>query len=262
MKAITLLYHDVVKGTDYQSSGFQSSDADYYKLNENEFIAQLDAIKKNYDYNAEDLTRLHQNSLNDTAFYITFDDGGCSFLTTIASLLEARGWVGIFFISTDFIGTPGFLTNDDIVELHKRGHVIGSHSCSHPIRISNCSYQELINEWKNSKEKLENILGAKVETASVPGGFLSKDIERSAAEVGYKSLFTSEPQRTIYEIDGCKIVGRYAFTQGTSVKQAIKLANQSLTSSQIWQYSYWNLKKFAKNYFASFYAQFRLRMRR
>ena len=42
MKAITLLYHDVVKNNDYQSSGFQSSDADYYKLDENEFIAPID----------------------------------------------------------------------------------------------------------------------------------------------------------------------------------------------------------------------------
>ncbi|UUO23434.1 hypothetical protein FGD67_09515 [Colwellia sp. M166] len=262
MKAITLLYHDVVKNNDYQSSGFQSSDADYYKLDENEFIAQLDAIKAKYSYKAEDLTLLHKNEQNDIAFYITFDDGGSSFLTTIASLLEARGWLGIFFISTDYIGTPGFLIKEEIVELRKRGHVIGSHSCSHPKRISSCSYQELINEWKKSKEKLEIILGEEVETASVPGGFLSKDIEHSAAEVGYKSLFTSEPQKTIYEIDGCQIVGRYAVTRGTSATQVLALASKSLTIAQIWQYAYWNLKKFAKNNFSSLYARFRLRMRR
>ena len=66
----------------------------------------------------------------------TFDDGGVSYYTVVADRLEAQGWRGHCFVSTDFIGQRGFLTAAQIRELDARGHVIGSHSASHPARFS------------------------------------------------------------------------------------------------------------------------------
>ena len=127
-------------------------------------------------------------------------------------------------------------------------------------KITNYSYNEILAEWSKSKAVLESIIGKEITTASIPGGFLSKDIEKSAAEAGYLSLFTSEPQKTIYSVDGCKILGRYSIAQGVTTKTAVRLANKSFSLYQIWQYAFWNVKKFAKKYCGALYAWFRLKV--
>ena len=44
MKTIALLYHDIVPGGDFTLSGFQSPDADIYKLDCEEFRRHLRAV--------------------------------------------------------------------------------------------------------------------------------------------------------------------------------------------------------------------------
>ena len=89
----------------------------------------------------------------------TFDDGGISFLTIIAPILEKYNQKGIFFISTQYIDTPLFLTKKQIKELRERGHIIGSHSHSHPQNISELANSDLLEEYKNEifKEKARKI---------------------------------------------------------------------------------------------------------
>jgi len=76
------------------------------------------------------------------------------------------------------------LPAEQIRDLHQRGHIIGSHSCSHPKRMSFCSRAELLQEWGRSCEILAGILGAPVTVASVPGGFYSRAVAEAAAEAG------------------------------------------------------------------------------
>jgi len=259
LKAVTLLYHDVITGDDFQSSGFKGGDADIYKLELQDFIEHIETIVDKHKLVAENLDSLHSGrcSTGHVPFYITFDDGGVSFLDPIAQTLEKHGWKGIFFISTDFIGTPGFLTKEQIVELSERGHVIGSHSCSHPKRFSDCTYEQILHEWTESKNILTAIINKNVDTASVPGGFLSKEVELAAAEAGFKSLFTSEPQKEVYEVEGCSIVGRYSVIQGILPAEAASLASLTITRDQAWHYIYWKIKKIGKTYFASLYRWYR-----
>ncbi|MGB0936510.1 MAG: polysaccharide deacetylase family protein [Colwellia sp.] len=259
MKAVTLLYHDVVDNGNYEASGFNSRDADFYKLEREEFIQQLNSIKKSYDYTAENLDNLYAGITEHIPFYITFDDGGKSFLSPIADILEELGWVGIFFISTDYIDTDGFMSAEELKLLAERGHIIGSHSSSHPKKISKLTYEQILDEWCESKYVLEEIIGEKITTASVPGGFLSQDIEKAAAEAGYLSLFTSEPQKQTYIVDGCIIVGRYSITQGVSANEVVKLASKTRTLLQTWQYIFWNMKKVAKTYVGPLYSWVRLK---
>ena len=61
----------------------------------------------------------------------TFDDGGVSFVTKAAPILEKYGHKGVFFVSTKYIGTPGVLSAGQVKELELRGHVVGTHSHSH-----------------------------------------------------------------------------------------------------------------------------------
>jgi len=60
-----------------------------------------------------------------------FDDGGTS-AVSIGDALAVRGWKGHFFIVTGLIGSRTFLTGAEIRYLHSCGHVVGSHSDTHP----------------------------------------------------------------------------------------------------------------------------------
>ena len=179
-----------------------------------------------------------------SSWLLSFDDGGVSALEPTAELLEQHGWRGFFFVTTDRIGTPTFLNADQIRALRRRGHVIGSHSCSHPERMSWCGREQLLDEWRRSREALEAILGEAVQTASVPGGFYSRMVAETASEAGYTLLFNSEPTTGMTTVGACRIVGRYTVYRGMSAQMAARLVTGRLTRwRQTWA---WNLKKVAK----------------
>jgi peptidoglycan/xylan/chitin deacetylase (PgdA/CDA1 family) len=147
-------------------------------------------------------------------FLITVDDGGVSYHTLMADRLEQRGWRGHCFVSTDLIGRRGFLTAEQIRELDARGHVIGSHSASHPARFSALPFDEMVREWSHSREVLADILGHDVTVASVPGGYFSPAVARAAGAGGIRVLFTSEPVTSIQSASGCTLIGRFTIRRG------------------------------------------------
>ncbi len=63
---------------------------------------------------------------------LTFDDGHSSDWDFAFPILHEMGAKATFFVVTDWIGKPGFLSVEQIRELRKNGMQIGSHSCSHP----------------------------------------------------------------------------------------------------------------------------------
>ena len=175
MQALAIMYHDVVENGDFESSGFPGEGAHVYKLRRQDFEHHLEAI-------AGATSAVGTvNQLEGRPVLLTFDDGGSSFHHPIADLLEGRGWRGHFFITTDRIGTAGFLTEAQLRELHRRGHIIGSHSCSHPTRMAALSRAELDREWRQSIARLSAVLGDAVKVASVPGGYYSREVGESAA---------------------------------------------------------------------------------
>lgn len=254
MKITTLMYHDIVDKGAARASGFASADADIYKLEIGLFEQHLKAIEA---LNAT--PAVVTNLSNKEKFLITFDDGGRGAYTHAADALERRGWRGHFFVATDFIDTPTFLQRDEIRELHMRGHIIGSHSASHPLRMSACSPEKLRDEWKKSTEKLGEILNEKITVASVPGGHFSKQVAEMAAENGIEMLFNSEPVTQSYKIGNCWIFGRYSIWQNTTADEAAAFARGAV-SPRLKQYLFWNMKKAAKKIGGEFYLEIRERI--
>jgi hypothetical protein len=155
---------------------------------------------------------------------LTFDDGALSAYTCVARELEVFGWPGYFFVTSDWIGRPGFVDRHQIRELHELGHVIGSHSRSHPDRMSHLRFGELVRQWSDSCAVLGDIIGQPVKVASVPGGYYSRQVGRAAAESGIEVLFTSEPTARAARVDGCLILGRYSVRQFTPASVAAAIA--------------------------------------
>ncbi len=252
---IVLLYHDVIAAGQDEASGFPGPGAARYKLTADDFRAHLNALA----HALPDAPILLTDELtpeSEAAWQLTFDDGGVSALAPTADLLEERGWRGHFFITTDFIDKPTFLSRGQIRELQGRGHVIGTHSCSHPERISYCSWEQMLHEWTASRAVLEDILGSAVTSASVPGGFYSRTLAHAAAQAGIKLLFNSEPTARSRYIDGCVVQGRYTIYRDMAPESAVVLA-QGKILPRMRQTVAWNMKKLAKATGGSLYSRFR-----
>jgi peptidoglycan/xylan/chitin deacetylase (PgdA/CDA1 family) len=243
MMPVVLLYHDVVDGDD-NASGFPGGGAARYKLGRTEFAAHLDAIAVAVSFPPADLAGLAAAAPRSDrgTLLLTFDDGGLSAATVITCELERRGWRGHFFITVDYIGQHGFVDREQIRELARRGHGIGTHSCSHPTRMAACSRPQLLDEWRRSCQTLAEILGAPVSSASVPGGYYSRAVASAAAEAGVSHLFTSEPTTRTTEVDGCRVFGRYTVYRGMTAPMAAALA-AGAPSALFKQAATWKLKK-------------------
>jgi peptidoglycan/xylan/chitin deacetylase (PgdA/CDA1 family) len=176
---------------------------------------------------------------------LTFDDGGASAYHVIADLLDRRGWRGHFFISTDYIGQPAFLSASQIRDLHQRGHVLGSHSASHPERISHLPGSQIVAEWARSVNTLSDIVGQPVDIASVPGGFYSAAVARAAAQTGVRILFNSEPTMRVRRVGGCWVVGRFGLQRGDSDGLAAAFASAA-PGPRLARWTFWNAKKVLK----------------
>lgn len=214
MRAITIGYHDVVDGQEAPgNAGARHSGR--YKLSRANFRAHLDAVALRANPAVLSVIAGRRDWAHSRPVFLTFDDGALSSYTCVAEELETRGWRGHFFITTDWIGRKGFLDAAQIRELHARGHVIGSHSCSHPARMSKLGWHELLHEWKDSCAILGDILREPVRTASVADGYYSRKVGQAAAAAGIEVLFTSDPRTRVAHVEKCMVLGRYAIQSHT-----------------------------------------------
>jgi peptidoglycan/xylan/chitin deacetylase (PgdA/CDA1 family) len=245
MKALVSMYHDVIKEDNYNESGFLGIGADRYKYTIEEFSAHIKAIEQFLRNKPISAFELLSGKFQEIPYMITFDDGGISSYSIVADLLDELNWKGHFFISTDYINKNGFMTDSQISDLDRRGHIIGSHSCSHPKNISTLSYPEMLQEWHGSIDRLSALLNKPIEIASIPGGYYSKKVAKSASDCGIKILMTSEPQRTIKNMDNTLIIGRYTMYNYKTPDFAKKITENSFTPL-LKEYVFWNLKKAGK----------------
>lgn len=220
MKAMSLAYHDVVDDRPVSHTDIRPAIA-FYTLTRDRFQQHLRSIGEQHA--PVGVIRSFRQWGKEVPTFLTFDDGAMNAYCA-AEELEKRGWRGHFFITTNWIGRPEFLNRRQIRELHERGHVIGSHSCSHPARMSHLAGKQLRKEWSESCAILSDILGEAVKIASVPDGYYSRNVGQAAAAAGLEVLFTSEATAVSQVMDGCLILGRYLIHSDTRAELAGALA--------------------------------------
>ena len=254
MNAVSLLFHDVY-AADPRESGFASDAADRYKLSAADLDSQfrgIASVRDDMPLLATELTGGYRPAYlkgpgdpSQHPFLITVDDGGVSYYTMLADRLEALGWRGHCFVSTDAIGSRGFLDASQIRELDARGHVIGSHAASHPSRFSACSVDRMRQEWTRSRQVLEDLLGHEVVMASVPGGYYSRAVAHTALDAGLSTLFTSEPITAIHDVQGCSVLGRFTIRRGDGPDASRRLVLPA-PSARLGAWAIWNAKGLVK----------------
>jgi peptidoglycan/xylan/chitin deacetylase (PgdA/CDA1 family) len=241
MKAISLAYHDVVEGSPLPQTDIRPAVA-LYTVSRNSFQQHLRSIAERRA--SVEVIRNFRKWGKQVPAFLTFDDGAINAYCA-ADALEKQGWRGHFFITTNWIGKTDFLNRQQIRELHERGHVIGSHSCSHPARMSHLTVNQLTKEWSDSCAILSDILNEPVKVASVPNGYYLQKVGQAAAETGIEVLFTSEATAVSQVVDGCLILGRYLIRSNTLAEEAGALAAGSAWPR--WnQALVWNAKKVLK----------------
>jgi peptidoglycan/xylan/chitin deacetylase (PgdA/CDA1 family) len=143
--------------------------------------------------------------------------------------------------------------------LHERGHVIGSHSCSHPLRMAACSEEQLRREWRDSVSLLRDVIGGEIHTASVPGGYFSRAVAQHAGAAGIRYLFTSEPVRRVEQVDGCLVIGRFTLRRWHGAPVARRLVARG-SGARAGQWLRWNALKVMKRAGGGVYLKWRERL--
>jgi hypothetical protein len=237
------MYHDVAPRGREHASGFPGGDAARYKLALDRFDAHLAAIARRVpgavvtfrdvaiDRSAKTLAEersakalAERRGARPSPVLLTFDDGGVSAAGWVADALERRGWRGHFFITTSRLGEPGFVDTRQLRDLRARGHILGSHSHSHPLRMAHCTEDRLRDEWTRSCGILSDALGEPIAAASEPGGDYSSTVARTASDAGIRFLFTSEPTMRVWRVGGMLVFGRFAIQRSTAPGTAAGLA--------------------------------------
>jgi peptidoglycan/xylan/chitin deacetylase (PgdA/CDA1 family) len=239
MQHSALMYHDV--GSAGATGGPDTGIRDRYTLTWDAFAAHLDAIaarERQPPAASEAVGSL------DGGWSLTFDDGGAS-APAVGDELVRRGWRGYFFVTTGLVGTPGFIDAEGVRELDRQGHVIGSHSVTHPPRFASLAPDAMDAEWRDSLAALAEMVGHPIRSASVPGGDFRRPVAAAAARAGITLLFTSEPSRSVAERDGCAVIGRYSIVAATGSAEA---AAAAAGDRRRWlqQAVGWNARKVAK----------------
>lgn len=163
-----------------------------YSVHPDRFARQLDGLlAKGYRTVRLDAACDHPNAAGKSVV-ISFDDGDVSNALVALPLLRQRGMVAEFFITSDFIGQPGWLDADGIRALAEAGMGIGSHGRSHRF-LEDLDAGEMEAELRDSKTRLEAICRRPVDAIALPGGRGARREHEAARALGYRHLLGSVP---------------------------------------------------------------------
>ncbi len=175
-----------------------------YFVTPEEFRAQMEALKQ-WGYTSilpSDLVKaiLQGTKLPARPVIISFDDGDITVYTTAYPIMRELGFVGVNYLASNFINTPGYMTTAHLQELAAAGWETGSHSVNHKdlTQTSDVEFQVA-----HSRIALEKTLGLPVETFAYPFGQKNDGVLRMVsrhynAAMGLGSTTTQRRQNLYY----------------------------------------------------------------
>jgi peptidoglycan/xylan/chitin deacetylase (PgdA/CDA1 family) len=115
---------------------------------------------------------------------ITFDDGPEDVYATAYPIMKAYGFFGTIFIVGDYLDAAGFLSVNEIKELHKAGWEVGSHSMSHANLYQAPSLSE---EILKSRKYLSERTGLAISSFAYPFGVYNEFLAKKVVSYGYQA---------------------------------------------------------------------------
>jgi len=144
---------------------------------------------------------------------LTFDDGNASDVEIALPALTRRGLTAAFFIPSDRIGKPHYLSEADVRALHAAGMEIGSHGCRH-LRWTDVPDAEIARDVTVSIERISSIIAAPVRSVAIPYGACDRRVLRVLRQIGISRVYSSFRGP---ELEGAWLVRRDCITRDTTL---------------------------------------------
>lgn len=169
--------------------------AERYVVLPEDFAAQLDYLTaEGYTtITPQDYARARKGKqqLPEKPVILSFDDGYEDNHRVILPMLEERGMKAVFYVVTNDIGLPGYMTWDDLFDLERHGMEIGSHTANH-IPLTTLPPEKQRQELHLSKLMLEWKGLKTIYSFSYPTGAYDAGIVAMLAEEDYLTAVTGE----------------------------------------------------------------------
>ena len=125
---------------------------------------------------------------------ITFDDGFESVYTQAYPVLRRYGMPATIFIVTDWVGTPGYMSWEQIRELAAHGFAIGAHTRTHPW-LPAVDDARLQDELSGAQRLLRARIPGSAREFSYPFGAYDPTTKHAVRAAGYFSDCATNPGR-------------------------------------------------------------------
>ena len=170
-------------------------DAKPYVVPPEDFAEQLDYLaEEGYTtITPQDYARARKGKqpLPEKPIILSFDDGYEDNWRVVLPMLEERGMKAVFYMVTNSIGKPGYLTWDNLFDMERRGMEIGSHTANH-LPLTTLSPEKQREELRLSKLMLEWKGMKTIYSFSYPNGSYNAGVVTMLAEEEYLTAVTGE----------------------------------------------------------------------
>ena len=144
--------------------------------------------------------RKGKQTLPEKPVILSFDDGYEDNYRVVLPMLEERGMKAVFYMVTNDIGLPGYLTWDALRDMQERGIEIGSHTANH-LPLTGMPPSEAEKEVKLSKLLLEWNGIRTVFGFSYPNGSYADYISAILKRNEYLAAVTGDPGLNTMDTD-------------------------------------------------------------
>ncbi len=183
-----LMYHEISDAPEREKRIRKIDPA--YSLSVRQFEAQMKYVRNNgYEVVSVDALCDKYFTFNESVS-ITFDDGLIGNYTHAFPVLQRYSLVAAFFVVVNKVSRSRYMSWEHLIELSRHGHLIQSHTLSHPM-LGEIDDKSIYQELDRSKKIIEDKIGCGVNCLSLPFGSSSKRVVEIAREVGYTAIFTS-----------------------------------------------------------------------
>jgi peptidoglycan/xylan/chitin deacetylase (PgdA/CDA1 family) len=121
----------------------------------------------------------------------TFDDGNISDLEIVAPSLAKYDMRGLFFPCVGRTGQKHYLDKSGLRTLAQAGHEIGTHGVNH-VRWTSLDPSALHREIHYSRQCLESILDAKVDSVAIPFGAYNRRVLSALRNAAFSRIYTTD----------------------------------------------------------------------
>jgi peptidoglycan/xylan/chitin deacetylase (PgdA/CDA1 family) len=119
-------------------------------------------------------------------FLLTIDDGNLDNYLNAFPIMQKYGFTGTLYLVSNYVGADGYMDVEQVLEMHKAGWEVGSHSLNH-FDLTKIGPDRARDEVIRSKKVLEEMLGVAVLTFAYPFGAYNAaamDYVRTAGYIG------------------------------------------------------------------------------